>query len=76
MVAYSTTKSEYHALADATSELLWLCWLLEDIGVKHRSTTILHCDNWSVIQISHNDIFHEHTKYLEFDCHVVHHHVF
>ena len=29
----SSTESEYRALADATSELIWLRWLLEDIGV-------------------------------------------
>ncbi|KAK9159705.1 hypothetical protein Syun_006046 [Stephania yunnanensis] len=53
----SSTESEYRALADATSELLWLRWLLEDMGVQHDSATILHCDNQSAIQIAHNDVF-------------------
>ncbi|XP_057985374.1 uncharacterized mitochondrial protein AtMg00810-like [Hevea brasiliensis] len=62
VVARSSTESEYRALADATSELLWLRWLLTDLGITHSSATMLHCDNRSVIQISHNDVFHERTK--------------
>ncbi|TYK12281.1 putative mitochondrial protein [Cucumis melo var. makuwa] len=30
---HNSTESEYRALADATTELLWLCWLLADMGV-------------------------------------------
>ena len=45
------------------------------MGVPHSSATMLHCDNRSAIQISHNDEFHEHTKHIEIDCHFVRHHV-
>jgi hypothetical protein len=75
VVARSSTESEYRALADATSELLWLRWLLNDMGVTQSSATMLHCDNRSAIQISHNDVFHERTKHIEIDCHLVRHHV-
>ncbi|PNY14773.1 glutamate receptor-like protein [Trifolium pratense] len=75
VVARSSTKSEYRALADATSELHWLWWLLNDIAVTQSSATMLHCDNRSAIQISHNDVFHERTKHIEIDCHLVRHHV-
>ena len=33
-MAHSSTEAEYHALADTTSELLWLQWLLTDLGVS------------------------------------------
>ncbi|KAL4031293.1 hypothetical protein IC575_009569 [Cucumis melo] len=33
VVSRSSTESEYHALADTTAELLWLRWLLADMGV-------------------------------------------
>ncbi|XP_020266030.1 uncharacterized protein LOC109841474 [Asparagus officinalis] len=71
----SSTESEYRALADTTSELLWLRWLLEDMGVPQSSATILHCDNRSAIQIAHNDVFHERTKHIENDCHFVRQHL-
>ncbi|KAL4035954.1 hypothetical protein IC575_004668 [Cucumis melo] len=75
VVSRSSTESEYRALADATSELLWLRWLLTDMGAPQTSPTILHCDNCSAIQIAHNDVFHERTKHIENDCHFVRHHL-
>uniref|UniRef100_A0A2N9IAK3 CCHC-type domain-containing protein n=1 Tax=Fagus sylvatica TaxID=28930 RepID=A0A2N9IAK3_FAGSY len=75
IVSCSSTEAEYRALADTTSELLALRWLLEDMGVTHSSPTVIHCDNRSAIQIVHNDIFHERTKHFEIDCHLVRHHL-
>ncbi|KAL0536239.1 hypothetical protein IC582_025181 [Cucumis melo] len=75
VVSRSSTKSEYRALADATAELLWLCWLLADMGVPQQGPTLLYCDNCSVIQIAHNDVFHERTKHIENDCHFIRHHL-
>ena len=53
-VARSSTEAEYRALADTTSELLWLRWLLKDLGVSTSSATPLYCDNQSVIHIALN----------------------
>ena len=74
-VACSSTKTEYRALTDTTSELLWLQWLLKDLGVSTSSTTLLYCDNQSVIHIAHNDVFHEWTKHIEIDCHFIRYHL-
>ena len=75
MISRSSTESEYRALADTCSELVWLRWLLHDMGIQHTSPTSLSCDNRSAIQIAHNDVFHERTKHIENDCHFVRHHV-
>ena len=75
VVARSNTKAKYCALADATSELLWLRWLLIDMGAPQTTSTPIHCDNRSAIHIAHNDVFHEHTKHIEIDCHFIHHHL-
>jgi hypothetical protein len=74
-VSRSSIKTKYRALADTTSELLALRWLLEDMSLTHSSPTVIHCDNRSAIQITHNDVFHERTKHIEIDCHLVHHHL-
>ncbi|GFZ05355.1 hypothetical protein Acr_17g0009270 [Actinidia rufa] len=71
----STTEAGYYALANTTSELLWLRWLLQDLGVDSPSPASLHCDNYSAIQIAHNDIFHKRTKHIEIACHFIHHHL-
>ncbi|XP_028093015.1 uncharacterized protein LOC114293182 [Camellia sinensis] len=45
LVARSSTKAEYCALADTIQELVWLRWLLSDMGVSHSAATNLYCDN-------------------------------
>ena len=70
-MARSNIEAEYCALADNIFELLWLQWLLKDLGVSTSSTTSLYCDNQSAIHIVHNDVFHEQTKHIEIDCHFI-----
>ena len=74
-MAHSSTEVEYRALVDTTSELLWLRWLLKDLGVSISSATPHYCDNQSAIHITHNDVFHERTKHIEIDCHFIHYHL-
>ena len=74
-VARSNTEAKYHALADTTSGLLWLRWLLEDLGVSTSSAIPLYCDNQSTIHIAHNDVFHEQTKHIEIDCYFIRYHL-
>ena len=73
-VVRSSTEAEYCALTDNTFELLWLRWLLKDLGVSTSSATPLYCDNQSTIHITHNDVFHERTKHIEIDCHFIRYH--
>ena len=73
VVARSSAEAEYRALADTTSKIIWLRRLLEVMGVAIPSPTPLHCDSKSAIQIAHNDVFHEHTKHIEIDCHFIRH---
>ncbi|KAL6323430.1 hypothetical protein AAG906_038999 [Vitis piasezkii] len=54
--------------------LLWLRWLLKDLGVSTSSATPLYYDNQSAIHIAHNDVFHERTKHIEIDCHFIRYH--
>ena len=63
VVARSSTEAEYRALIATIPELIWLRWLLQDLGVDFSTTTKLHCDSRSAIQIAYNDVFHERTKH-------------
>lgn len=58
-----------------TSELLWLRWLLIDMGLTHFSTTMLHYDYRNAIHISHNNIFHERIQRIEIIYHFIRHRV-
>ncbi|GJR09126.1 retrovirus-related pol polyprotein from transposon TNT 1-94 [Tanacetum coccineum] len=66
---------EYRAMAVTTSEIVWLRWLLSDMGVRISHSTPLYCDNRSAIQIARNSVFHERTKHIELDCHFTRHHL-
>ena len=74
-MARSSIEAEYHALANTTSEFLWLQWLLKDLGVSTCFATSLYCDNQNVIHSTHNDVFHEQTKHIEINCHVIRHYL-
>ena len=71
----SNTEAEYHAIADTAFELLWLRWLLKNLGVSTSSVTPFYCDNQSAIHIAHNDVFHEWTKHIEIYCHFIRYHL-
>ena len=74
-MAHSSIEAKYRALADTTSELLWLWWLFKDLGVSTSSATPIYCDNQSAIHIAHNDAFHERTKQIEIDYHFICYHL-
>ncbi|GJW13119.1 retrovirus-related pol polyprotein from transposon TNT 1-94 [Tanacetum coccineum] len=71
----SSTEAEYRVMVVTTSEIVWLRWLLADMGVHITSPTPLYCDNRSAIQIACNTGFHERTKHIEIDCHFTCHHL-
>ena len=75
IVSQSSTEAKYRVMASTTKEIVWLCWLLADMGVFFSHPTPMYCDNQSSIQIAHNSVFHERTKHIEIDCHFTRHHL-
>ncbi|XP_058222867.1 uncharacterized protein LOC131332582 [Rhododendron vialii] len=72
VVSRSSAEAEYRAMASTTCELLWLHTLLCNLAV-HISTPIqLYCDNQAAMHIARNPVFHERSKHIEIDCHLVH----
>ncbi|KAK2370481.1 hypothetical protein QL285_083530 [Trifolium repens] len=69
IVSRSSTEAGYRALASTTTEIVWLRWLLSDMGCPLTEPTPMYYDNKSAIQIAHNSVFHERTNHIEIDCH-------
>ncbi|CAL1412882.1 unnamed protein product [Linum trigynum] len=44
VVARSSTEAEYRAMTSTISEVIWLRWLLLELGVRSTIPTPLHCD--------------------------------
>uniref|UniRef100_A0A2N9GUF1 Reverse transcriptase Ty1/copia-type domain-containing protein n=1 Tax=Fagus sylvatica TaxID=28930 RepID=A0A2N9GUF1_FAGSY len=64
-------KAEYRSMATTCCEVTWLKQLLTDLNVSHSQPVQLYCDNKAAIHIASNPVFHERTKHIEIDCHVV-----
>ncbi|PKU61453.1 Retrovirus-related Pol polyprotein from transposon TNT 1-94 [Dendrobium catenatum] len=74
-VAKSSTEAEYRALSAATSEVIWLRRLLDELGMTQTVPTTIHCDNISAMAIAKNPILHARTKHIEIDYQFIRHHL-
>lgn len=73
-VAASTCEAEYMALANATSEVLWLRQLLGEITNKQADSfppSTLRTDNEAARQLTHNDQFHNKSKHIDIKYHFI-----
>ena len=70
-VSRSSSEAEYRALASATAEIIWITFLLRDIGIKLDTAPQLFCDNKSALHMTINPVFHARSKHIEIDYHFV-----
>ncbi|KAL2242961.1 UNVERIFIED_CONTAM: Retrovirus-related Pol polyprotein from transposon RE2 [Sesamum indicum] len=70
-VSRSTAKAEYRSMAATVCELRWLSFLLSDFEISISVPIHLFCYNQAALHIMANPVFHERTKHIKIDCHVV-----
>jgi ATP sulfurylase len=58
-------------MANLCCEITWLGYLLKDLKIKLSEAAVLNCDNKAAIYIATNPVFHERTKHIELDCHLI-----
>ena len=58
-------------MANTCLELTWLRFILDDLKVPQETPVQLFCDNQAALHIAANPVFHERTKHIEIDCHIV-----
>ena len=68
-VSRSSTEAEYRSMAATTCELLWLSYILKDLGVPVQVPITLFCDNKSAQMLAANPCFHDRSKHVDIDCH-------
>ena len=71
MVSRSSAKVKYRAMASTCYETTWLFYLLKHFKIQHTMAALMYCDNKAALHIAENPMFHERTKHIEVDCHLI-----
>ncbi|KAJ8750308.1 hypothetical protein K2173_014223 [Erythroxylum novogranatense] len=70
-VSKSSAEAEYRSISSVVCELLWISYILQDFQIPVVLPISLRCDNQTALHIAANPVFHERTKHLDIDCHIV-----
>lgn len=70
-MARSSTEAEYRAVANAASEIQWICSILTELGITLTTTPVIYCDNVGATYLCANPVFHSRMKHIALDYHFV-----
>lgn len=71
VVSRSSAESEYRAVANCATDLIWLMSLCRELGVSVTIPSQLWTDNQSAMALASNPVFHARTKHIEVDVHFI-----
>lgn len=63
----SRSSTEYWDLAEIASELKWISYVLRDLEIPQRNTSLLLSDNIYAVHLTANPKFHNRTKHFDID---------
>jgi hypothetical protein len=70
-ISRSSTEAEYKAIANGTTEIMWVQILLKELKIYSPEAAKLWCDNMGAKFLSANPVFHSRMKHIEVDYHFV-----
>jgi hypothetical protein len=70
-VSRSSTEVEYKAMADATTEIMWVQVVLNELCIPFSPKARLWCDNMGARYLASNLIFYGRMKHVEIDYHFI-----
>jgi hypothetical protein len=71
VISRSSAEAEYLVVANGVAEACWLRQLLQELHTPLTKSTLVYCDNISVVYLSTNPIQHQRMKHVEIDLHFV-----
>ena len=66
-----STKAEYVSLSELTAEIMFVCQVLEFLGVKVRYPIHVNINNVGAIFLSNNENAGQKTKHIDIQYHYV-----
>ena len=70
-IARSSTEAEYRSVANTASELNWVGYLLQELGIHQHKPPTIYCDNIGTTYLCANPVFHSRIKHLALDYHFI-----
>nr|KYP62566.1 Retrovirus-related Pol polyprotein from transposon TNT 1-94 [Cajanus cajan] len=71
-VSRSSAEAKYRSMTSTTNEFKWMKNVLSSLGINHSMPIQLYCNSQTALHIAKNPVFHERTKHIEVDCHILH----
>ncbi|RDX77392.1 hypothetical protein CR513_42500, partial [Mucuna pruriens] len=71
VIALSSAEAEFQRISKGLCKLLWVRRLLIEIGFEPKIEMNLFCENKATIEIAHNPVQHDRTKYIKIDRHFI-----